>query len=151
LHCFVGVHNRYLLSWFAGSWAAGAGRCGLGRRRAVAAVLSAAREGIAAEGGDRLLDRRGVATVGVSIRTAARLVRTLVAAALALALLLRTCLCGADAGPDPGLATDAAEQARLRLLENVELGVVGSHAELIECGLAGFVEGLCGGLYPLHG
>jgi hypothetical protein len=56
-----------------------------------------------------------------------------------------------DPGPDAGPGTEATEQAELRLLEDLELGVAIVHAQLVERSLLGLLDRASGGLYPLHG
>src|SRR5690606_17854209 len=54
-------------------------------------------------------------------------------------------------GPDPGLAPEAAEQARSGLFEDLDLGVLLVDAELIERDVPGLLDGPGGDLDPLHG
>src|SRR4029077_4288627 len=55
-----------------------------------------------------------------------------------------------DPGPHPGLDPDAAEEAHLGLVDDDDLGVVGTDPELIERLFGRLVDGLTCYLYPLH-
>src|SRR5690606_6275874 len=56
----------------------------------------------------------------------------------------------AHAGPDAGLATNTAEQAAARLVQNLELSVVFTDTELVECGALRLIDRPTGRLNPFH-
>jgi hypothetical protein len=74
----------------------------------------------------------------------------LVGLAFAASLLLRSSLSRPHAGPQPGLTAHPTEQAGPRLLDHVEFGLVGAHAELVQRCLSCGLDGLGGGFDPLH-
>ena len=57
---------------------------------------------------------------------------------------------GPNPGANPSFAPRTTEQARSRLFEHFELGVILGNAELIQCQFLGFIHRLRGGLDPLH-
>ena len=139
--------------------AAGAGA--LPRPGPVARAVAAARRAVAVAVGRRPRarrrfrcgDARRCPTISSSTRARAAAARALALAgpaAPAGALPLGPGADRTDPGPHPGLDPHAAEEARLGLAHDDDLGVVDGHAQLVERLLGRLFDGLACDLYPLH-